>query len=139
MVTVTEFLALLAGSFLYQLLAHHRLGIHGYQRFHTVTTVNIQCLRHRTKAVSGIHVTAMLHVVVQTPAQLVIFSILPVIVPKRAQVMYISTLCTDNFTEYAMLRHVQRIHLEPVIATVLQDEAMLAGRLTQVNQVPTFL
>ena len=139
MVTVTEFLALLAGSFFYQLLAHYRLGIHGYQRFHTVTTVNIQCLRHRAKAMGGIHVTTMLHVVVQTPAQLVIFSILPIMVPKRAQIMYISTLRTDNFTEHAMLRHVQRIHLEPVIAAVLQNEAMLTGRFTQVNQIPAFL
>ena len=51
--------------------------------------------------------------------------------------MDVSTLCTDYFTEHALLCHVQSIHLEPVIAAVLQNHTMFAGLFAQVNQFPT--
>ena len=52
--------------------------------------------------------------------------------------MNISSLCPDNFTEDSLLRHVQRIHLKPVVTTILQNHAMLAHLLAQVYQLPAF-
>ena len=139
MVTVTEIITFLSGSFFYQILTNNRLGIHSYQRHHTVATMNIKCLRHRTKTVSSIHITTMFLVVIQTPSQFIILTVLPIMIPERAQFMDVSTLSANHFTKYSLLCHVQRIHFKPVITTVFQYHTMFASLFTHVDQVPTLL
>ena len=85
---------------------------------------------------SGIHVTAMPHVIIQTPAQLITLAIFPIMVPERTQVVDISALRTNHFTEHPVLRHVQRIHFKPVVTAVLQNHTVLASLFAHVNQVP---
>ena len=101
--------------------------------------MDVECLCHRAEAVSGVYVAAMTHVVVQTPAQLVVLAVLPIVIPEFVQVVDIGTLCADHLAEHAVLGHVQRIHFEPVVTAVLQNHAMLAVFLAQVDQLPAFL
>ena len=138
-VAVAEVRALLARHLLHILRAVHRLGVHGHQRHHAVAPVEVQRLCHRTQPVGGIHVTAVLHVVAHPPAQLVILAVFPIIVPELVQVMDIRPLCPYHLAEDTVLRHVQRVHLEPVVAAVLQHHAVLARAFAQVNQLPALL
>ena len=81
----------------------------------------------------------MTHIEFQTPAQFIVFTVFPVIIPEIAEVVDVSSLCADYLTEHTVLRHVQRIHLKPVIAAVFQNEAVLACCLAQVDKIPAFL
>ena len=142
MVTIAELLALLAALVLHPVLTHERLCVHGNERSKAVATVNIQALSNRAQAVSRINITTVLHVILHTPVEviLVIVSrILPVSIPEVLETVDISTLSTDDVTENAILSHSQRIHLIVVVAAVLQDEAMLASLLAQVNQAPALI
>ena len=142
MVTIAELLALLAALVLHPVLTHERLCIHSNERSEAVATVDIQALSNRTQAVSRINITTVLHIILHTPVEVVLVivsRILPVSIPEVLETVDISTLSTDNVTENAILSHRQRIHLIVVIAAVLQDEAMLASLLAQVNQAPALI
>ena len=128
-VTVLEVVALLTGSFLYQSLTDNRLGIHSNQSSQTVTTVNIHSLCYRAKAVSSVYVTFVQFVVFQTPSQLVVCILLPVVSPEVAQIVNVSTFTADYLTEQAFLSHVQSVQFEEVIAAVLQLDTVLASLL----------
>ena len=138
-VTVAEFLALLTGLTLYPILTYKALGIHGNQCGETVATVDVQALGHWTKAVSGIYVSTVFHVVLHAPVQVVlvvIVRVFPVKVPEPLQTVDVSTLSTDNLAEHTILSHRQSVQLVLVVAAVLQDEAMQTSLLGQVYQAP---
>ena len=91
---------------------------------------------------SRINVTTVLHVVLHTPVQIVlvvIIRVFPVSIPEIFQAVDVGTLGTDDVTEHAGLSHCQGVHLVIVVAAVLQDEAMLAGLLTHVDQTPALV
>ena len=67
-VTIAEVVAGLTGSFFYQCFAYCRFGIHGNQCLHTVSTMYIQCLSYRAKAMSSVYIAPVFHIVVQAPA-----------------------------------------------------------------------
>ena len=135
-VAVAEFIARFAGCFFYQCFSVYRFCIHCYQGSHTVTTVNIQCLSYRAKTVSSVYVATVFFVVTQAPSQFVFFSVFPVVRPEIIQVVDVSSLCTEYFSEYSLLCHVQGVHFEPVIAAVFQNHAVLASSFRQVDKFP---
>ena len=137
MVTVTEILTRLSRSFFYQRLTYYRFGVHSNECLHTVTTMYIQRLRYRTKTMSGIYISPMLHIIFQTPTQFVIFTILPVMIPERFQIMNISSLGTNDLPKHTLLCHIQSIHFKPVITAVLKDHTMFASLLAHIYQCPT--
>ena len=68
MITVTEIVAFFTCRSFCQCFSVNRLSIHSNQSSHTVTTVNIQCLSNRAKAVSSINITTIFHVITQAPS-----------------------------------------------------------------------
>ena len=140
-VAVAEFRAGLAGLLLHELATVHRLGVHGYQRGKAVATVNVHHLSHRTQTVSGVYVTAVFLIVLKTPGKLfrVVLGVGPVGVPERVEVVNVSTLGIQHLTQNALLSHVESVQLEPVVAAVLQNHAVLAGLFRKVNELPALL
>ena len=125
--------------FLHPLRSNHRLRVHGYECGNAVAAVNVECLGHGAEAVGGIDIATMAHVVVQTPAQLIAFACLPIMVPEGVEAMQISSLGTDDISEDAVLGHVQRGQFEEIVAAVFQDDAMAARLFAQVHQIPALL
>ena len=141
-VTIAEFLALLAGFLFYIFLAVEALGIHGYERSHAVTTVNVESLSNGAKAVGSVNVTTVFHVVLHTPAEFTgvrTIGVLPVVIPEVVEVVDVSTLCADYFTEHTVLCHVEGIHFEPVVAAVFKNHTVLAVLFRKVDEVPALL
>jgi len=136
MITIQEVFAFFTTCFFYQFFTVNRFGIHSNQCSHAVTTVNVQSLCNRAKAVSSVNVTTMFHVVAQTPSQFVFFTVLPVVRPEVIQVVDVSTLSAENFTEYSVLSHVQCVHFKPVIAAVFQNHTVFTSLFRQVDQFP---
>ena len=89
----------------------------------------------------SIHVTTVLLVVKKTPAELlgVLLLVHPVLTPERVEVVNVSALSVEHLTQQALLSHVEGVELEPVVAAVLQNHAVLAGLLGQVNELPALL
>ena len=142
MVAVAVLLALLAALLGNPILTYERFCIHCNQCSEAVATVDVQTLSHRTQAVSRINVTTVLHVVLHAPVQIVlvvIIRVFPVSIPEVFQAVDVGALGTDDVAEYAVLSHCQGVHLVIVVAAVFQDEAMLAGLLTHVDQAPALV
>ena len=121
-VTVAEFLWFLAGEVLDILLTHKTFGIHSYQGSEAVSAVNVHTLSHWTQTMGGIHITAVLHIILHAPMQvvgIVVVRILPVRLPKSRQFVDVSAFSPNDFAEYSILSHGQGIHLIIVIAAVL--------------------
>ena len=141
-VAVAEVVAGLACLLLNEFLAMNALSIHSYESSHTVATVNVESLSHRTKTVSSIDIATVFAVVLQAPAELFgvrSVRILPVIVPKIVEIVDVSTLSAQYFTEHAMLSHIECAHFEPVVAAVFENHAVELFLLSQVNQFPALL
>ena len=78
----------------------HSFGVHSYESFHTVATVNIEYLASRAHTMSCIYITTMFLIVVHTP-------VVPVIRPEVFQIVYISTFYVKYLTEYTLLCHIE--------------------------------
>ena len=117
----------LVGNF----LAREGVGVHGHEDVHLVAAVDVEILADRADAVGGIHVAVMVLVVGHPPVALVH-------VPIGLQVMAVRSLHMDDFTEHALLDHVQAGQLEEIVAAVFQHHAVLAGTLGRVHQGPAF-
>ena len=128
MVTVAVVIAGLACLLLDIFFAVNRFGVHGSECLEAVTTVDIQNLCHRAKAMGSIHVTTVFHVVLHAPSQFVgvVFGVAPVVSPEVIKIVDICTLGTKYFTEYSVLGHVESVEFKPVIAAVFQNHAVLA-------------
>ena len=85
---------------------------------------------------SSVYVATVFFVVTQAPSQFVFFSVFPVVRPEIIQVVDVSSLCAEYFSEYSLLCHVQGVHFEPVIAAVFQNHAVLASSFRQVDKFP---
>ena len=108
MVTVTEFLRFLACILFYPFLTCEAFCIHGNQGSEAVATVNVHTLCHRAKAVSGIEVATVFHVVLHTPMKVVlviVIRVFPIILPKFRQFVDVGAFRTDHFTEHTVLSH----------------------------------
>ena len=68
--------------------------------------MNIEGLRHRTKTMSSIYIATMTHIIIQTPAQFVILTFLPIMLPERSKIMNIGTLRANYLTKHSMLCHI---------------------------------
>ena len=130
---------ILTRAILHQLAANERLRVHGHERLHAVAAVDVEHLSDGAEAVSGIDVATELLVIVQAPAQLVLVVLLPVVVPELRQFVAIGTLCVDDLTEETLLCHVERVQLEEVVAAVLQNHAVQALLLGEVDELPDFV
>ena len=118
------------------------LGVHCNQRRETVATMDIHSKSNGAKAVSGINITTILLVIFQTPMQILYVAairILPVIGPEVVEVVDVSTLATQHFSEDAVLRHVERVEFIPVVAAVLENHAVEARLLREVDEFPALL
>ena len=119
-------------TFFHKLFTCIRLCVHGNKRFHSVATVYVEQLSHRSETVSGINVSTMLHVVIQTPPQFIICILLPVYIPKRRQTMAVSTRNMHYLAKNSMLCHIKSIHFVPIVYAVLKKHAVFAGTLTKI-------
>ena len=142
MVSVAEVVTGLARLGLDEFLAVHALRVHGDERHHAVAAVYVEGLRHGSESVRGIEVATVVAVVFQSPSQLVgirSVGVLPVVVPEVVEVVDVCALCAQYLSEYAVLRHVERAHLKPVVAAVFQDHAVELLLLGEVHQLPALL
>ena len=78
----------------------------------------------------------MLHIIVESPSQFVVLVFLPAEIPNLLKAMAISAGYVQDFSEQALLSHAERVHLKPVVHTVLQKHAVLSRALACVYQVP---
>ena len=138
MVAVAE-VAVFAGGALHEFLAVYALGIHGDEGGHAVAAVDVERLGNGAETVGGIDVAAVFHVVAQAPAELVVLTVLPIVGPEVVEVVDVGALGAYDFAENAVLGHVERVHLEPVVAAVFENHAVLAGFLAQVDEFPALL
>ena len=106
-VALAEVFHLMSEALLSLLHTGEALGVHGSEDGETVATVNVHALSHRAEAVSGINIATILHVIVETPSELVVRVALPVSIPERIEVVAISALTEDHLTEEALLSQVQ--------------------------------
>ena len=140
-VTIAELGAGFAGLLLHVFLTVERAGIHSNEGLEAVTTVNVHHLSNRAEAVGGIHVATVLLVVLHAPAELlgVVSGVYPVLIPEGVQVVDVGTLGVDNLTKDTLLSHVEGVELKPVVAAVLQNHAVLAVFLGEVDELPALL
>ena len=102
------------------------LGVHSYQSLHAVATVNVQQLAGRAKTVSGINVSTVFVIVIQTP-------VIPIVGPEFFEVVDISTFYVQHFAEQSLLSHVQCSQFEEVIYTVFQLHTVLASLFRSID------
>ena len=143
-VAIAEIVAVLARHFLVPLAAAETLRVHSNQGLDAVAAMDVQSLSNGAKSVGGIDVATVFLVVFQAPMQILSIRavrILPISFPNAWFVEHVDvgTLCADDFAEESLLSHVQGAHLVIVIAAVLQEHAMQAVLLAQVDEFPALL
>ena len=142
LVAVTIVVAGLAGFLLDIFLAVSALGVHSDEGLEAVTAMDVHGESDRAESVSGINVTTVLHVVLHAPSEFVgvgAIGVLPVVVPEVVEVMDVGSLAAKHFAKHALLRHVERVKLVPVVAAVLENHAVEACLLREFDELPALL
>ena len=127
-----EVRAVLAGNGLVVLRAVEGIGVHGYERSETVAAVDIEGLADRAEAVGRIEVAAVLAVEFKPP-------VVPVAGPVVIEIVVVCALGMDNFAEHALAGHLESGELEEIVAAVLENDAVFAGALRGIDEIPAGL
>ena len=139
MVAVAEVVAAFACALFNQFGAVNRFGVHSHEGGHAVAAVNVECLSHRTKAMSGVNVAAVVLVVAQTPTQFIVFAVFPIGIPEWGEVVDVGTLHANDFAEHAVLSHVEGGHFKPVVAAVFKNHAVQTVLFAEVDEFPALV
>ncbi len=131
-IAVAEVGCLTAGELLYNLRAHHRLGVDRDEVVHLVAAVDVKQLAGGADAVRGVDIATVVLVVVETP-------VVPVAIPEVGQLVDVGTLGMKHLAEEALLCHVERGELEEVVDAVLQLHAVFARALGGIDEAPDLL
>ena len=97
--------------------------------------MQIKQLCDRSEAMCGVNITAIFHVIIQSPTEFGCASF-PIFVPIGCQVVAIGPHGIDDFAEKSLLCHAERIHFEEVITAVFEHHAVLSRRFRQVDECP---
>ena len=84
--------------------------------------MNIEDLTVRAETVSGINVSAMLLVEVES-------QIVMIIIPERLEIVDVRALSMEHLPEETLLCHIETGKLKEVVHAVLKHHAMLPGTL----------
>ena len=99
MISVTEIVAYRICTFTDKFLSYHRFRVHSHKHLHTVSPMDVESLGYGTKTVGRIDIAPVTHIIVKAPAQTVVLTRFPILVPIRSEIMYIGTLGPDNLAE----------------------------------------
>lgn len=76
---------------------------------------------------------------IRAPTRLIVFSVLPVVIPGQTRVVCVDALHASGFARRTVLHRIRHVRLRPIVTTILRGRTVLANEFARIGRVPTFL